>query len=190
MRNTMKYLITLFLLIPSALTAMDQASSAPKPKPREIFIAPVLCHARADQGHRTIRGWNSAYTSFCDMPGSCHIQMLDKKLKFLETIPNHETKLFTVLYSLKNNENDSEHLALAVTSYGQTVPLGDAANGVQYFLRIPNFNDIFYAYPPSKTPIAENYTPSETAQALQAVIALCNKPAQDSSDQGDEIIRE
>jgi hypothetical protein len=42
------------ILFPSALSAMNGASSSQKPKPIEASITPIFCHARADQGHATM----------------------------------------------------------------------------------------------------------------------------------------
>jgi hypothetical protein len=206
----MTHILMLLILIPSALSAMNGTSSVELIKFSstspvyhyaslngtsrsdliKFSIGLVHNHARADQGQDTvlhacvikrlsIRVTNASLIE-PDYSAWIGESVNNKELKILETIPNPQTKLFTVFYSLKNNENDSWHRGAVSAPYGETIPVGDATNGVQFFLSIPtentcskprrNYRTKFYFFDPSG-----KKDPSETAQALQAIIAMCQK---------------
>ncbi len=160
----MKKTLILLLLAPFALNAMDDDMQ--KCKPINICLTPSFGHARADKCQHTV--WCMNYNSNnCTLSGSSQLwaakpykgligmQEHGKEVKILETIPNDDTQLFTVLYSLQNNQGATSYSGATIAKYGETIPLGDEENGVQYFLLIPklgnqNINP-FTKRPPVKT---------------------------------------
>jgi hypothetical protein len=138
----MKYLITLFLLIPSALNAMDQAPSAPNPKPRDVRVTPVFAHARADKEQRTVdntflyRSGTHRHTTTLNS----HSGSNGSLLTLTEVIPNDKAKQITVFFSLKPNKDKPAYKGVVIAGYGSYIPLGDQQSDVRYFLNIPNGN--------------------------------------------------
>jgi len=145
MRKMMQYLITLFLLIPSALNAMDQAPSAPNPKPVEIDIYPVFGHVRADKGDRTIH--STCISSNGNPEGRSPFNFNSTsyyrtKLTLTEIIPNDAAQQLTVLFSLMPYKDKPAYQGLVIAQYGSRIPLGDGESDVRYTLCIPSYNRV------------------------------------------------
>gem|GEM_PF-1439411 len=139
--HNMKYLITLFLLIPSALNAMDQASSAPNPQPVGIDITPMFGHVSAYKSQCTIDG--TVAINYNDNPPALWIRnpntfcYNDTHITLTEIIPNDKTQQLTVLYSLKPHKDIPNYWGAVVAAYGSRIPLGDGESDVRYILCIP-----------------------------------------------------
>jgi hypothetical protein len=138
----MKYLITLLLLIPSALNAMDKAPSAPKPKPVEIKVQPFVAHVRADKNQKTIHSIMTTYNG--NSEGQFETQSNsysynDTQLTLTEIIPNDTTQQLTVLFSLKLAKDKPAYQGAVIAKYGsdEWIPLGDQESDVRYFLNTP-----------------------------------------------------
>jgi hypothetical protein len=121
----MKKILILLLLAPFALNAMD-ATTKSKPIGKK-YIFPIFTHARADKDQQTVLAsmWASGNGDG------------DTQVTILETIPNDETELFTVLYSIKNNEYPSPSMGAVIAKYGEQIRLGEGAQGLQHVLCIP-----------------------------------------------------
>lgn len=101
-----------------------------------------------------------------------------KELIIQETIPNDETKQFTVLFSLKNDPSDSWHQGAVIEKYDrENIPLGDATNGVQYLLNIPasNAGHINLDGSIHRADSSEKADLSDDAKKLLAIIDECNQ---------------
>jgi hypothetical protein len=182
----MKQISIFLILIPSALSAMNGASSAQKKK-FIVEFSPVPYHARADQNNHTIRMILENNSTARHFPlNSEKVQSWNARtyrnteLKLLETIPNDETQQFIVLFSLKQSHRETPHFGIAKAKYGTKVPLGDQTDIVQYFLHMPELGDQDKIRP--YLPVGYQDNPpfkkealSDSAQKILAFLEACRE---------------